>query len=427
MESLLANYASSDEEEDQQQQQPPPKRTALPPKPSSQLSSTSSLFSSLPKSKPQNPSFFQSLPKPKQTLIPKSQNLGDDDEDPIDSIPTSKPSSVFSSLPPPKSRNPIQPITNLSSSDQNPRKIVQFNPPINSYKYDEDEEDDEEKETRRRKASESLVQKLSAKSFLSSLSAPRYSSTLGASAGLGSGSGSGSGSSRRAIVETESVGSRVESGAGVEQNVESHEKFQSNSEQSAVNYEGYGGSENYQSTIDQNAVNYESYGGYEGYQSGIDRHVDAGVQLHAGVSGSDPSNYGNYDGYGGYAGYEQQYGNDWVGGSGTVVPTIPATGVSEIKVGKKRGRYEVPTEIIEVKQDELMKNRPREDQAKLTGIAFGPSYQPVSTKAKPTKLHKRKHQIGSLYFDMKQKEMELAERRSRGFLTKAETHAKYGW
>lgn len=246
---------------------------------------------------------------------------------------------------------------------------------------------------------------------------------MGASAGFGSGSGS----SRRAIVETESVGSRVESGAGVEQNIESHEKFQSNSEQSAVNYEGYGGSENYQSTIDQNAVNYESYGGYEGYQSGIDRHVDAGVQLHAGVSGSDPSNYGNYDGYGGYAGYEQQYGNDWVGGSGTVVPTIPATGVSEIKVGKKRGRNEVPTEIIEVKQDELMKNRPREDQAKLTGIAFGPSYQPVSTKAKPTKLHKRKHQIGSLYFDMKQKEMELAERRSRGFLTKAETHAKYGW
>lgn len=34
----------------------------------------------------------------------------------------------------------------------------------------------------------------------------------------------------------------------------------------------------------------------------------------------------------------------------------------------------------------------------------------VSTKAKakPTKLHKRKHQIGSLYFDMKHKEMQLA-------------------
>lgn len=50
-----------------------------------------------------------------------------------------------------------------------------------------------------------------------------------------------------------------------------------------------------------------------------------------------------------------------------------------------------------------------------------------SAKGKPSKLHKRKHQIGSLYFDMKQKEMELAERRSKGLLTKAETQAKYGW
>lgn len=54
--------------------------------------------------------------------------------------------------------------------------------------------------------------------------------------------------------------------------------------------------------------------------------------------------------------------------------------------------------------------------------------QPVSSaKGKPSKLQKRKHQIGSLYFDMKQKEMELSERRARGFLTKAETQAKYGW
>lgn len=54
--------------------------------------------------------------------------------------------------------------------------------------------------------------------------------------------------------------------------------------------------------------------------------------------------------------------------------------------------------------------------------------QPVSSaKGKPSKLHKRKHQIGSLYFDMKQKEMELSERRAKGMLTKAETQAKYGW
>ncbi|EPS59735.1 hypothetical protein M569_15073, partial [Genlisea aurea] len=93
----------------------------------------------------------------------------------------------------------------------------------------------------------------------------------------------------------------------------------------------------------------------------------------------------------------------------------------------KRGRKDAfPTTIIEVKQEELMKNRPREDQSKLTGIAFGPSYQPASAKGKPTKLHKRKHQIGSLYFDMRQKESELAERRARGFMTKAQTQGKYG-
>ncbi|KAE9602443.1 putative proline-rich protein PRCC [Lupinus albus] len=95
--------------------------------------------------------------------------------------------------------------------------------------------------------------------------------------------------------------------------------------------------------------------------------------------------------------------------------------------GKKRGRNEIPIEVIEVKQEELIKNRPREDQVKLTGVAFGPSYQPVSAKGKPTKLHKRKHQISSLYFDMKQNEMQLAERRAKGMLTKAETQAKYGW
>ncbi|KAF0906144.1 hypothetical protein E2562_009134 [Oryza meyeriana var. granulata] len=98
------------------------------------------------------------------------------------------------------------------------------------------------------------------------------------------------------------------------------------------------------------------------------------------------------------------------------------------RIGGKRGRSDMPAEILEVNQAELMKNRPREDKSKLTGMAFGPSYQPApSAKGKPSKLHKRKHQIGSLFYDMKQKEMELAERRAKGFLTKAETQAKYGW
>lgn len=138
-------------------------------------------------------------------------------------------------------------------------------------------------------------------------------------------------------------------------------------------------------------------------------------------------NYDHYDSYGSYGGSE----SNWANGSSTMAmtPESYAVGMIEnvVKVPGKRGRNEIPTTIVEVKQDELIKNRPREDQSKLTGVAFGPSYQPVSAKGKPSKLHKRKHQIGSLFFDMKQKETELAERRSRGFLTKAETQAKYGW
>ncbi|GJP78500.1 hypothetical protein CLOP_g8791 [Closterium sp. NIES-67] len=84
--------------------------------------------------------------------------------------------------------------------------------------------------------------------------------------------------------------------------------------------------------------------------------------------------------------------------------------------------------VVEVKQADLTKGRVRPDQMRSTGIAFGPTYAPVSAAGnKPSKVHRRKHQIGSLYFDMRQKETELTERRAKGMLSKAETHAKYGW
>jgi hypothetical protein len=35
----------------------------------------------------------------------------------------------------------------------------------------------------------------------------------------------------------------------------------------------------------------------------------------------------------------------------------------------------MPAQILEVNQAELMKNRPKQDKSKLTGLAFGPSYQ----------------------------------------------------
>ncbi|KAF5456393.1 hypothetical protein F2P56_025882 [Juglans regia] len=146
---------------------------------------------------------------------------------------------------------------------------------------------------------------------------------------------------------------------------------------------------------------------------------DSGADPNLGNNSVDSDSYASFD-----SGIDQTHESNW---TDRPLPEKPGTGEIGVRVPGKRGRIEVPTEIVEVKQDELMKNRPREDQVKLTGIAFGPSYQPVSTKGKPTKLHKRKHQIGSLFFDMKQKEMELSERRSKGFLTKAETQAKYGW
>lgn len=261
-------------------------------------------------------------------------------------------------------------------------------------------EEKKEKE-RKRKKTESLLQSdsSSVKGFLSSIPAPRNSSALGVGS-LGSGSG------RRSVIESEgptssSGGVGAENESGVDQSSEGH-----------VSYDGgYVG-------FDHNGGDYVNYGSYE---SGADQSVAQNV-------GGDGVSYGGYESYGGY-GDSGQYGSNWDDGSVAAVAETGSGGAAEsaLRMMGKRRRNEIPTEIIEVKQDELIKNRPREDQVKSTGIAFGPAYQPASSKGKPSKLHKRKHQIGTLYFDMKQKETELAERRSKGFLTKAETHAKYGW
>lgn len=97
------------------------------------------------------------------------------------------------------------------------------------------------------------------------------------------------------------------------------------------------------------AVEYGSWGGV-GYGSG---------------GGMDYGSHGGTMDYG-------SYGGNWSDGSVTMAtPEIVDMG----KIAGKRGRNEIPTEVVEVKQDELMKNRPREDKAKLTGLAFGPSYQ----------------------------------------------------
>ncbi|KDP41111.1 hypothetical protein JCGZ_03241 [Jatropha curcas] len=403
MDSLLANYASSDEEEENQHQ-----NSISYPK----ITSSASHFSSLPQ--PKSSLLFSAIPQPQHQLSTcvvhhdnhgNNKNIEEDEDDPKRS---SKSSSLFSFLPQPKTQAPQQPISSVSSLDPTPKRVVQFKPPINltyvkpSDLDDEDDEDEGEMEKKWRKESEALPQSSSVKSFLSSIPAPKNSSTLGV---LPSATGSG----RRSIVETKTPTS-------------SSGSFGAENDQTMGNYGSYDGTSlSYESGPDKNGGSNLNYGSYE---SGISQ--DIGQKVNAGDDGSSYGSYENYTSYGTYNDY-QQFGNTWSDELAAAVPERTGPSESALRVPGKRGRKDIVTEVIEVKQDELTKNRPREDQVKLTGIAFGPSYEPTSTKGKPSKLHKRKHQIGSLYFDMKQKEMELTERRAKGFLTKAQTQAKYGW
>ncbi|KAA0058210.1 ubiquitin carboxyl-terminal hydrolase 36 [Cucumis melo var. makuwa] len=481
MDSLLANYASSDDEEEHHQQPPaqPPSSISKPPR--SELSETStfrssSFSSSLPP--PKSSSLFQSLSQPKQSSKPslpagffdgdKNEDLEEDSSSASKSGAASiKPSSLFSSLPRPKG-NPTNPSTsgsssrfdgdgdsdgnltksvsmfsslpqpnsqklqepksNPSSSLSQPKRVVLFKPPVNSSlmklgEEDDDDDDEEEEEIRRRKASQSSFQTPSVTSFLSSIPAPKNSATLGVASSLGSG--------RRSIIETDvpvsssddfNVANDLGSTQNMDHSTENYDSFvnyNSGVEQNVANHrESYENAATYNFGTEQNAWNHASYGSYGNYHYSVDQNV-AGEPQSASTA-SNAGDYGSYESYGNY-GDHMQYGSEPAG-----QPTIGDT-ENSVRIPEKRRRNEVPLEIVEVKQDELIKNRPRQDQVKLTGIAFGPSYQPASAKGKPSKLHKRKHQITSLYYDMKQKETELAERRARGLLTKAETQGKYGW
>lgn len=352
MDSLLANYASSDDDEENHQQSSPsaPKLTV-----------SSSLFSSL--SQPKSSSFFSSLPQPKQrSLTPiihhnngnsNKNSIKEDEDDPKPSLKSS--SSLFSSLPKPKTLTPQESISNLSPLGPTPKKVVQFKPPINPINVEptgfDDEEEEEESNKKRRNESESLSQSLSVKSFLSSIPAPRNSSVLGV---LPSAAGSG----RRSIIETNAPTSSS-GGFGME------------NDQSIGNYEG-GDSGSHQLSYDQHRENYGNFGSLE---SGVSQD-----SIHSSVTGPDGSGYGSYESYDTYGNYGDygQYGNNWGDGLATAVSGRTGPSESTLRLPGKRGRNDIPTEIIEVKQDELTKNRPREDQVKSTGIAFGPSYQVYS-------------------------------------------------
>lgn len=316
MDSLLANYASSDEEQDQQPHKPTPS-----PKTTTTTTSSSSFFSTLPPPKSSSSSLFQSLPPPKQ------------------------PSST--EIPKPKSQFP----------EQQPKRVVQFRPPIiplpnpTDLEDDDDHEVDEEEEERnRRRKLESSTQAPSVKSFLSTIPAPRNTATLGVQ--------SSSGSGRRSIIETDAPApAPAPVPAPVPELPASSSAGEESVDQNAAGYE------NYQYGTEQ----YDSYGNYS-----WGTEPEAGAVY--GNNGGDDA-YANYAAYGDQG--QGQYESNWIDRS---VPP-EASGVSDTTVifPSKRRRNEIPTEVIEVKQDELMKNRPREDQAKITGIAFGPSYMVLFT------------------------------------------------
>lgn len=402
MDSLLASYASSDEEDEGSQlpilRSNPPKGkensgflSSLPPP----KSSSSRLFS-LPPPKVQNPisSTSSASIKPQKVDVEQTPQLQGNREDSgllpslprpssslLSSLPQPKSSSssssasLFSSLPSPKTynaENHALPQLSSASPALASRKIVQFRPPIMNHSAnfgneDEEDEDEEEKEKKRRK-SESLLQTLSVNSFLSSIPKPKNSTTLGV---LPSASGTG----RRSMLEAEVPGSNTGTGSVADSSggyydsnsADNHVPVSSTSDASGFSdnvpgsdYSGWGsGNENY--------VNYDGYTGY-----GSNGVSDEGYS-NSGVGTADYANYGSE--YGSYASYGQ-YQSDWTDGSpASAVPQMSGPTGSVLRTSGKRGRNDAPAEIVEVNQDELMKNRPREDQVKLTGIAFGPAYQ----------------------------------------------------
>ncbi|KAL1540975.1 hypothetical protein AAHA92_25253 [Salvia divinorum] len=426
---LLGNYASSDEE-DNKEQPPPPSQLTPPMEPTKSVEESSpkrgAIFNSLP---PPKSSFFNSLPPPKSQFFPnpKPQSGADhriDGEIMENTKPKSSSSSLFSSLPRPKS----------SAASSAAKKVVQFKPPMITNPYlrtlDEDDDDDDDKgeEERKKKKSREKISTTSAMSFLSSIPAPKHSATLGVMP-------SASGMGRRSMLDTSSPALNVSTGSDADANP--NLSNDANYANYSDNGTGNGADSNpdainngvYDHSTSLGGENYAYYAAHGGASTDSSTaEIDAGINPNSGsyegVDCTYPQGHVDYSNYGEY-GNNLQYENNWE--NSTALPEARGVVEDAFQVLGKRGRKDIPPEIIEVNQDELMKNRPREDQVKMTGIAFGPAYQPASTKGKPTKLHKRKHQIGSLYFDMRQKETELAERRSRGFLTKAQTQGKYGW
>mmetsp|Transcript_24738 Transcript_24738/g.58878 ORF Transcript_24738/g.58878 Transcript_24738/m.58878 type:complete len:360 (-) Transcript_24738:112-1191(-) len=100
----------------------------------------------------------------------------------------------------------------------------------------------------------------------------------------------------------------------------------------------------------------------------------------------------------------------------------------QMKLGRKPGKS---PQIVCIDQEKLKYVAPTSNAAaNALQNAFGPQYQAQLRKEagdKGSKLARRKHQIGTLYHDVKMAEIEMLENRTKSQKSKAETAAKYGW
>lgn len=470
MDSLLASYGSDDEDEQEEEksvapgsnaasQAPPPKVSLfgrLPaPRNSGSEASSVSLFASLPppqfeakkdvvKSEAdgaaQNPKVGLSAKLPPL----KEEEFGTGYRNPTDSF--SKP-SLFAALPPPKVEEFVGNPNDDNSASQpslfaalpppkvefdssrvkaelsysNPKvkkQPVAFKPPIDVSILEDD--DDDWRPAQKKPKAEPRSTTMGGGGLSSLLPAPKH--TLGLGSTLGAGPTSGG---RRAAMEVVARPSTqdVKTESAVANSrisiAPSNVKDEAHASQDQLQYD------NSTYAVDEIA------GFVPQVQHANEPYGWTSTQSAQEIPHNVTSHYESQNWQ--YSGNVSSYSSpaSYASANSAPVATPVADPVAQVlQSERRRGREDrmVAPNVIEVKQADLTGGaKLREDQIRTTGIAFGPAYQPVSSKDKPSKLQRRKHQIGTLLQDSKAREMDLLDRRAKGNLTKAETQAKYGW
>lgn len=490
MEALLASYGSDDEDDvDPQQQAPPllpfrsqtPLFASLPPPHFSESPATDtsahpstlrgSLFASLPRPKSASTSKQQiSVAKEEVSVsnganrareardgtlrdVGKAYNDAGDEfrvsdvsfrvadgetrvvEKESASLPQSdKRTSLFSALPPPKSLDssmlaPLGPLKAQPSSSGASKRVVEFRPSINMALLQDLDDDDVRPQAKRHAMAPGKGTGLAAilpkpknrGATLGSGFAPGHHATLE----IGDAVNYSPLNSESIVLETAHDSSSSLNGHAAETWNNHHHSAEGDLQADA--------SESHANNLVETFENYGHVGGAD-----LQRNVDttqwttpSSSSYHSSFASQDSSEVFASEGdcvpdhhYQGVLAHETYTFT----GSHQAISDVQDPLANILKKERRKGGKDVAPNFIEVKQSDLTATKLREDQLRTTGIAFGPAYKPISSnKDKPSKLHRRKHQIGSLYYDMKQKEMELLERRSRGTMTKSETQAKYGW